>query len=242
MSEPTLAIVIPTKNEEKFIGNLLQSIVEQKEVVISQIPIFIADADSTDRTKEVIKTFSDKLNIKIIPGGKVAHARNNGLKEAKTEYVLFSDADNVFDPFLISKLKDRIASGKLAYTPLFKPQTANFNTEILWKFTNFLLKRKLVGGFLCGMAHCLNREQIIKLGGYNEEVTFGEDFELGRRVGARNIEVVDSYAYISNRRFDRDGFWNVFLPWAKAFISSLFNKKTLITSNKDYFKDDFSAE
>src|SRR6267143_1252906 len=53
-----LAIVIPAKNEEDMIGNLLSSLCIQNYSRMRETPIFIADADSTDAIIQVGSKFS----------------------------------------------------------------------------------------------------------------------------------------------------------------------------------------
>ena len=71
-----LAIVIPAKNEEDMIGNLLSSLCIQNYSRMRATPIFIADADSTDATIQVANSFSDRLDIRIVKGGSPSEGRN----------------------------------------------------------------------------------------------------------------------------------------------------------------------
>ena len=93
MSKSTLAeqitIVIPCKNEENYIHNLLLALRLQK---IGNTRIIIADC-STDNTRQIIKNNSQDLNVEIIEGGPVSIAKNNGAKLVTTPYILFIDAD-----------------------------------------------------------------------------------------------------------------------------------------------------
>ena len=85
-----LTIVIPCKNEENYIGNLLKSLSNQYD--ISSTRIIISDAGSTDSTLDIIKSFQN-LNIEVIEGGLPAFGRNKGAYLSTTEYVLFIDSD-----------------------------------------------------------------------------------------------------------------------------------------------------
>ena len=69
-----VTIVIPCKNEEKYIGHLLTSLSQQ--VGIGNTRILVADADSTDTTIDIIKLYDDVLNIEVIEGGPVSVGRN----------------------------------------------------------------------------------------------------------------------------------------------------------------------
>ena len=61
-----VTIVIPCKNEERYIGNLLGDLF--RSVEIGDVRIIIADANSTDNTRHIIKEWSRGLNIETIQG------------------------------------------------------------------------------------------------------------------------------------------------------------------------------
>ena len=103
-----ITIVIPCKNEENYIGRLLEPLRQQK---ISDTRIIIADC-STDNTRQVIQDNIAFLNVEIVDGGPVAVARNRGARLATTPYVLFIDADVIlFDSHVIRDVVDDIDSG-----------------------------------------------------------------------------------------------------------------------------------
>ncbi|MBT6034686.1 MAG: glycosyltransferase, partial [Candidatus Jacksonbacteria bacterium] len=64
-----LTIVIPAKNEEHFIGRLLDSLLAQDYSHIKRTHIVVADAASVDNTRRVIKSYSERLCISIVEGG-----------------------------------------------------------------------------------------------------------------------------------------------------------------------------
>jgi len=53
----------------------------------------VADANSTDGTPEIVMSFRDRLNVRVIRGGMPSVGRNQGAAQADTPYVLFLDAD-----------------------------------------------------------------------------------------------------------------------------------------------------
>ena len=83
-----LSIVIPTKNEEKYLPELLQSI-RRQNFPASEYEIIVADNKSKDRTKEIAKQY----NCRITKGGLPGPGRNFGAREAKGEILLFLDSD-----------------------------------------------------------------------------------------------------------------------------------------------------
>ena len=111
MMENKLTIVIPCRNEEDYIGHCLQSLRTQKN--IGQTQILIAN-NSTDDTEKVIELYKNFLNIRIIQGGTVSVARNNGARLVRTPYVCFIDGDvRFFNDFILEKTINLLEEGVL---------------------------------------------------------------------------------------------------------------------------------
>ena len=109
MIKDVLSIVIPCKNEENYILETLSSIQKQKGVL--GLKVIIADANSTDRTRDLIRLFAEQpiLNIEIIDGGSVSYGRNFGASLVDTKYILFIDADTIlYDDDVIQKVKNKV--------------------------------------------------------------------------------------------------------------------------------------
>jgi glycosyltransferase involved in cell wall biosynthesis len=84
-----LAIIIPTKNEEKYLPYLLDSLEEQ---TYKNYFLIIADAHSTDKTTEIAK----QRGAIVVEGGMPFTGRNNGAEKAfdlGADLLVFIDAD-----------------------------------------------------------------------------------------------------------------------------------------------------
>ena len=103
MLSDKITIVVPCRNEEKYIGHLLSDLSVQKN--IGNTKIIIADC-STDNTRRVIENSKLNLNVQVIDGGPVSLAKNNGAKLTKTPYILFIDADVRF--FSNTQIEDAV--------------------------------------------------------------------------------------------------------------------------------------
>src|SRR6204780_4439330 len=88
-----LTIVIPAKNEAKLIPRLLTSLTNQDYSKMSSTRVLVADANSTDGTREIVLGFRDRLNVSVIRGGMPSVGRNHGAGLADSTYILFLDAD-----------------------------------------------------------------------------------------------------------------------------------------------------
>ena len=90
MLSDLITIVVPCKNEESYIGYLLDELRTQE---VGRTRIIIADC-STDNTRWVIEQNRGSLNVEVIEGGPVSWAKNSGARLATTPYILFIDADH----------------------------------------------------------------------------------------------------------------------------------------------------
>ncbi len=99
-----LTIVIPARNESQSLPKLLTSLNRQDYLRLPDTRVFVADANSTDGTAEIARSFPARFLVEIIPGGLPAVGRNAGAHRAATPYVLLVDADvELRDPSLLRR-------------------------------------------------------------------------------------------------------------------------------------------
>lgn len=101
-SERKVSILIPCYNDGEFVEQAVQSALDQtyenKEVIV------VDDGSDDEKTKSVLKTLSQKIDLLLIQENQgVVAARNNGIKEATGEYILTLDADDFFDKRFLEK-------------------------------------------------------------------------------------------------------------------------------------------
>jgi len=105
-----LSVIIPVYNEKDTIRNVLN------RVLSLEIPleVVVVDDGSTDGTRDILKSFSDK-RLKVIfhetnkgKGGAV----RTGIKEATGDILVIQDADLEYDPMELPKVIEPILKGE----------------------------------------------------------------------------------------------------------------------------------
>jgi glycosyltransferase involved in cell wall biosynthesis len=87
MRMPLISVVIPTYNEERDIGDLLESLAKQ---TVKNFEVIIVDNYSNDRTIEIVNRFKGRLKIRIYKiKSNVSKARNFGAEKSKGKIIVF---------------------------------------------------------------------------------------------------------------------------------------------------------
>ena len=200
---PELSIIIPTFNEGKYLGTLLNSILAQD---YKDYEIIVSDNKSSDSTLRVARNYK----CKIVKGGRPGRARNNGSKIANGKYLLFIDADSVLSENCLNNSIRLFKEKNLdIVTARFYAYEGNsFDDFLHWLYfvlisIIFPLVPHLNGGYLL-----VKKELFDKLKGFDEGVKLGEEHDLARRakkLGAKIAILRNIKVYLSVRRFKAEG-------------------------------------
>ncbi|HPD73702.1 MAG TPA: glycosyltransferase family 2 protein [bacterium] len=103
--EPLVSVVMPAYNAEKFIGEAIESILNQ---TFKDFEFIILDDCSTDKTWEIIQEHAKKderiISVKNEKNLNIALNRNKGVEMSKGRYIVWADADDISKPERIEKL------------------------------------------------------------------------------------------------------------------------------------------
>jgi glycosyltransferase involved in cell wall biosynthesis len=235
MKDDLLSIVIPCRNEEKQIGNTLTAL-QNQTTDMSGVPIYIADAGSTDSTPDIIRNFIEKgkLKIKVVKGGYPPAGRNNGASFCRSEFILFLDADiEMGEDTSIEKAINLAIKKELdLVTTYIKCKDGNQYDRIFWeKIHAFTYKYPyIVGPYAAGMFILIRRSKFIELGGFNEKMLLGDDWELTHKIPREKFGVAKTFIWTTNRRFMKQGYMKTFSRYFKVAFSKDFREK----DNKSY--------
>jgi rSAM/selenodomain-associated transferase 2 len=106
-----LSIIIPTLNEEKYIGNLLRHL-QQYDPTGDVKEIIVVDGQSTDQTTSIARKYGVQVLGDVRRGR--SHQMNTGAHQAKSNYLLFLHADSIPPKRFIYQLKQLVNNGARA--------------------------------------------------------------------------------------------------------------------------------
>ncbi len=104
MNSPKVSVIIPTYNYANYVGEAIQSVLDQS---FSDFEVIVVDDGSIDHTAEVVRRFSDTRVKYIFQENRgLPAARNTGIKASSGELLAFLDSDDKFHP---DKLQTQVA-------------------------------------------------------------------------------------------------------------------------------------
>jgi glycosyltransferase involved in cell wall biosynthesis len=222
-----LTIVIPSKNEGRTLYDCIYNISRQNH--ISGVKVIIADVSDTYNSlffiRDLQRDFKYSLNIEIIKGGYPSQGRLNGSILVTTPYMLFLDSD-----IFLTNQDTLVECMKYEKDLLTVPFITDYPYRWVFRVFDMFQSLSLLLGtpFAVGGFQLWNTETYWKIGGYNPEELFAEDYSISQKIEPKNFKVVNiKGTYTSSRRFKNKGVLWMFYIMVKSF----FNRK-----NPEFFK------
>ena len=98
----SISVIIPAYNAEKYIGEAIESALNQTRPAKE---IIVVDDASTDRTAEIARSFGERVKVLVneVNSGP-GHSRNAGVAASTGDYLAFLDADDKWLPVHLENL------------------------------------------------------------------------------------------------------------------------------------------
>lgn len=230
MNPLTVSTVIPNLNMGKFISSALESIAAQSRPVDE---VIVVDNQSEDDSLEVIETFRYRFpRLKVLSHSErnPAAVRNVGIRAAQGEALTFLDADDLWHPDKIAIQANRLESKPAvdavgSHSCFFDQQHA-----VLPKPSDSAQTKTSVAPNLGTLM--IRRSTFEQLGNLNEDLRYGEDWDLYFRLKDENIPfVIQKWATVFVRQHSESMMANkssrVEQDVAHAFMQSILRRRRL---------------
>src|SRR6478672_3320141 len=160
---PRISVLIAAYNEEEAIERKIQQTLAL-EYPADKIEVLVLSDCSTDRTDEIVKTFPDsRVRLVRMPErrGKT-FAQNIGVKEAKGEVIIFSDATAIYHPKALSYLACNYqdasvgaVSGRYQYFDPGDQSPTGLGSVAFWNYENMIKKLQSRIRTITGCCGCI---------------------------------------------------------------------------------------
>lgn len=239
IEKPQLSIIVPTLNEEKNVGLLLNSAKNQAAI----FETLVVDGGSKDETCQVAS--KQQAKVIVLPGFGEFISRNVGAKNAKGELLFFTCADIIFPEGLFTKIVEKFVKDPdlIALTGPAFPFDASILGKVeygIYNFARYLLtsipkplKRYSTStNFLV-----VRRDYFDKAEGF-----LTDDINADGLMGKKLLDLgkvtfsLDTFVYSSARRMNTMGFFAFnkhYLYVLENFLSSTSNMDVMKTFKKN---------
>lgn len=186
---PSISVIIPAYNAEKYIERCLKCITNQNYPK-EKMEIIVVDNNSSDNTAHIIKSFDVRYIFNEIKGPSAS--RNMGITQANGEYIIFTDSDCLADNnFVLNHVKAHLYFKKNnPNVKLVGGGIGGFNKNFWavcddfcsWAAHHPGLKSQLGRSHFPSANISIPTKLVEEIGVFNEELQIGEDIEYCLRI------------------------------------------------------------
>ena len=210
------SIIIPAHNEGKYIGNTLEKIIKQDYPTL-KFEVLVVENGSTDKTYEIAKKFeTGNVSVSVSGAKGVSLARNFGVGKisANSEWTIFLDADTLLESDFLKELNTFLQKysnrNYTIGTTSIRPFPDTRKARTWFSFWNFCHKI-----FKVSFAIQIVRSSLLGDIKYDVSMEMGEDLKFikdARKFG-KFFFLSTSQVSSSTRRFEKVGWWKLFVQW-----------------------------
>ncbi len=203
------SVIVPARNEERFITPCLESIRNSGKAYPEQVEIIVVLNRCTDRTEEIALSFGARIVRE--DARNLARIRNAGTRAARGEILVTIDADSRMSAGTLPAIDRALSSGRTAGggVAMFPERySLGILVSVLWLVPYLLIHRVSGGLFWC------YRADFEALKGFDEQLVSAEDLDFAKRLkayGKKNKRPFSTlrggHIITSCRKFDQFGDW-----------------------------------
>ena len=186
MSNPKVTVLMPVYNAEKYVGEAIDSILNQ---TFKYFEFLIINDGSTDSSLDIIKSYNDS-RIKIINNEMnlgLSHTLNKGIELSQGEYIARMDADDISLPIRLAKQIEFMDNHQnIGICGSWIQTFDSSGNQNIWKYSQIheeLLCSLFYNSCFAHPSVCIRKQVLLETGlRYKQEFTPAEDYELWTRL------------------------------------------------------------
>ena len=221
-----VSVIMPCYNGERYLEESIQCVLNQS---YKDIELIIVDDGSTDNSKNIIKTYGERIKLFEQTNKGPYPARNLGIQHSTGEFIAFLDADDYWTPDFIEKLYQALKPGNaaLAYCGWQNVGIPGKTSEPYIP-PDYETEDKLYA-FLRSAAPwpihaALVRASVLKeAGGFDEDFHTCMDYDLWLRIGAKQPIIRVSEVMAFYRHHEQGQITST--QWRQAYNTWMVKKK-----------------
>ncbi len=216
-SLPFISIIIPTRNEERYIRRCLESLTRQT-YPNERFEVLVIDGMSKDRTLEVVRSFKGRMNLRVLKNEKIkhVHAFNLGIRESRGDYFIILSGHSFVEKDFIEKEVETLlkAREKNPRVVAVGGRVEAIHGGLISKIVASMMLSPFSGGssfwrstnphFAKTVPYALYDKAIVEeVGHFDEDMIKGNDLELSLRLVKKGFKLyynpeILSYYYTRN--------------------------------------------
>jgi|GEM_PF-906877 len=168
-----ISIIIPCFNYADYVKLAIDSALAQ---TLPADEIIVINDGSTDNSLDVIRHYADRVTIVDQKNQGLVQTKNNGLGIAKSDWIVFLDADDTMQPTFLEELyrAGRRTNAHVVYSAM---RFTGYEDGVFW--SRPYTRRSLRKGNYINNSALMRRDMLLSIGGYKKEMAHGyEDWEL----------------------------------------------------------------
>jgi glycosyltransferase involved in cell wall biosynthesis len=194
---------MPTYNQAKYIGEAIQSVLDQ---TYTYWELIVIDDGSTDSTDDIVANFNDpRIRYVFQTNQGASEARNEGIARTTGEYIAFLDADDLYLPdklqAQITHLDQNPEIG-LTYGSRIEINERGNRVNLARLPAKASLETIVLGFPFAPTDLMVRRHWIEKTGGFSSSFVVNEDRDLYIRLVLAGCQCVGIEQFLSHRRLD----------------------------------------
>ena len=183
---PTVSVIIHTYNNEKFIAETVESVMNQ---TYKDYAVIVVDDGSVDGTRDALIPYMQKIRYHYKENGGIASAKNAGISLSETEFVAFLDHDDLWAPDKLQLQMEHFNENPQIGLVYAKYTSFRDGKELRTKpekgYSGWIFKELLAKSFIQTSTVVVKRECLDAVGPYDETFSLGDEYDMFLRIARK---------------------------------------------------------